>query len=131
LRAETGSERILAFQLSRALSIDSVTGEQGEPLAFFQNEGMTLQERSAHGNDYLDVVLPQSPAQKQEFTLHFHYRGNVIQDAGNSVLFVGARESWYPTLGITRNFLRMTFSCGGRASCAWSPPAPSSKSMRR
>ncbi len=109
LRAETGSERILAFQLSRALSIDSVTGEQGEPLAFFQNEGMTLQERSAHGNDYLDVVLPQSPAQKQEFTLHFHYRGNVIQDAGNSVLFVGARESWYPHLGDNTEFSSYDF----------------------
>src|SRR5262249_54540583 len=29
----------------------------------------------------------------------FHYRGNVIEDAGNGVLFVGARESWYPHLG--------------------------------
>jgi hypothetical protein len=109
LRAETGSERILAFQLSRALSIDSVTGEQGEPLAFFQNEGMTLQERSARGNDYLDVVLPQAPSPKQEFTLHFHYRGNVIQDAGNGVLFVGARESWYPHLGDNTDFSSYDF----------------------
>jgi len=109
LRAETGSERILAFQLSRALTIDSVTGEHGEPLAFFQNEGMSLQERSARGNDYLDVVLPQSPAQRQEFTLHFHYRGNVIQDAGNGVLFVGARESWYPHLGDSTEFSSYDF----------------------
>ena len=109
LRAETGSERILAFQLSRALTIDSVTGEHGEPLAFFQNEGMSLQERSARGNDYLDVVLPQSPAKKQEFTLHFHYRGNVIQDAGNGVLFVGARESWYPHLGDSTEFSSYEF----------------------
>jgi hypothetical protein len=109
LRAETGTERILAFQLSRALSIDSVTGEQGEPLAFFQNEGMTLQERSARGNDYLEVVLPQAPAPKQEFTLHFHYRGNVIQDAGNGVLFVSARESWYPHLGDSTEFAPYDF----------------------
>jgi hypothetical protein len=104
LRAETGTERILSFQLSRALSIDSVTGEGGEPLAFFQNEGMSLQERSVRGNDYLHVVLPQAPSHKQEFTLHFHYRGNVIQDAGNGVLFVGARESWYPHLGDCAEF---------------------------
>ena len=104
LRAETGTERVLAFQLSRALTIDSVTGEHGESLPFFQNEGMSLQERSTRGNDYLDVVLPQAPAGHQEFTLHFHYRGNVIQDAGNGVLFVGARESWYPHLGDSAEF---------------------------
>ncbi len=104
LRAETGTERILAFQLSRALAIDSVTGEHGESLDFFQNEGMNLQERSARGNDLLNVVLPQTPPRHQEFALHFHYRGDVIQDAGNGVLFVGARESWYPHLGDSAEF---------------------------
>ena len=109
LRAETGTERVLVFQLSRALTIDSVTGEHGESLPFFQNEGMNLQERSARGNDYLDVVLPQTPSGRQEFTLHFHYRGNVIQDAGNGVLFVGARESWYPHLGDSAEFSAYDF----------------------
>ena len=109
LRAETGTERVLAFQLSRALTIDSVTGDHNESLPFFQNEGMSLQERSARGNDYLDVVLPQTPAGRQEFTLHFHYRGNVIQDAGNGVLFVGARESWYPHLGDSAEFSSYDF----------------------
>jgi hypothetical protein len=109
LRAEAGTERVLAFQLSRALTIDSVTGEHGESLPFFQNEGMDLQERSARGNDYLNVVLPQTRPRHQEFTLHFHYRGNVIQDAGNGVLFVGARESWYPHLGGSAEFSAYDF----------------------
>ncbi len=109
LRAETGTERILSFQLSRALTIQSVTGEHGDPLAFFQNEGMSLQERSTRGNDYLDVVLSQFPTPHREFTLHFHYRGNVIQDAGNGVLYVGARESWYPHLGDSAEFSAYDF----------------------
>jgi hypothetical protein len=109
LRAEAGTERILSFQLSRALTIQSITGEQDDPLAFFQNEGMSLQERSTRGNDYLDVVLPQFPTPHQEFTLHFHYRGNVIQDAGNGVLYVGARESWYPHLGDSAEFSAYDF----------------------
>jgi hypothetical protein len=109
VRAETGAERVLAFQLSRVLTIDSVSGDSNESLPFFQNEGMTLQERSARGNDYLNVVLPQAPAQNQEFTLHFHYRGNVIQDAGNGVLFVGERESWYPHLGDSTEFSSYDF----------------------
>ena len=104
IRALTGQARILAFDLSRALTVDRVTGEHGEPLAFFQNEGMTLQERRARGYDYLYVVLPAAPHEAQEFALQFHYRGNVIEDAGNGVLFVGARESWYPHLGDAADF---------------------------
>ncbi|HEY6945150.1 MAG TPA: M1 family aminopeptidase [Candidatus Acidoferrum sp.] len=99
VRAQSGEARTMAFHLARALTIDRVTGEHGEPMAFFQNEGMSPQERSARGNDYLYVILPAAPAQNQEFTLQFHYHGNVIEDAGNGVLFVGARESWYPHLG--------------------------------
>ena len=104
LRALSGVERILVFQLSHALTADKVTDEQGGALPFFQNEGMSLQERSTRGNDYLYVVLPEAPAQNREFTLQFHYRGNVIQDAGNGVLFVGARESWYPHSGDAADF---------------------------
>lgn len=104
IRAETGKARILVFELSRALTVDRVTGEHGEPLEFFQNEGMTFRERSTRGNDYLYVVLSAVPSQNLEFTLQFHYHGNVIEDAGNGVLFVGARESWYPHLGDPSEF---------------------------
>jgi len=109
LRAETGTERVLVFQLLRALAIDKITAEHGESLDFFQNEGVSLQERSARGNDYLYVVLPEAPVRQQEFTLHFHYRGNVIEDAGNGVLYVGARESWYPHLGDASEFASYDF----------------------
>ena len=104
VRAETSGERVLTFQLSRALHTETVTDDQGKPLAYFQNEGMTLQERSVRGNDYLQVVLPQPSKRGQEFTIHFHYRGSVIENAGNGVLFVGARESWYPHLGDQADF---------------------------
>lgn len=110
LRAETGSERVLIFQLSRTLSVDKVTDEQNSSLVFFQNEGMNLQERSARGNNYLYAVLPEAPARSREFTLRFHYRGNVIQDAGNGVLFVGARENWYPHLGTAADFAEYDLS---------------------
>jgi hypothetical protein len=104
LRAETSGERVLTFQLSRALHAETVSDAQDKPLAYFQNEGMNLQERSVRGNDYLHVVLPQPSQKGQEYTIHFHYRGNVIEDAGNGVLFVGARESWYPHFGDQADF---------------------------
>ena len=104
MRADRSGERLLTFQLARALVVDSVTGEHGESLTYFQNEGMNLQDRNSHGSDYLYVVL-QAPSERgAEFTLHFHYRGNVIENAGNGVLFVNARESWYPHYGSPADF---------------------------
>jgi len=104
LRAEDSGERVLTFQLSRALHAETVSDDQGKPLAYFQNEGLNVQEGSIRGNDYLHVVLPQPSQKGQEFTVHFHYRGNVIENAGNGVLFVGARESWYPHFGDQADF---------------------------
>jgi hypothetical protein len=103
-RAETDGERVLMLQLSHMLNVEEVANERGEPLNYFQNEGMNLHERSARGNDYLYVVLPASPSRGSEFTLRFRYRGNVIQDAGNGVLYVGAREVWYPHFGDAADF---------------------------
>ena len=104
IHAESGTERALVFQLSHALEVDKVFDESNRSLTFFQNQGLTLQERNAHGNNALSVILPDAPVRGQEFTLHMHYRGNVIEDAGNGVLFVGARESWYPRLGDAADF---------------------------
>ena len=103
-RSETGGERVLPLQLSRMLNMEELTGEHGEALTYFQNEGMTLRERSTRGNDFLYVVLPSAPPRGTEFTLRFRYRGNVIEDAGNGVLYVGARESWYPHFGDAADF---------------------------
>jgi len=86
------------------LNIDSVTTADGQKLEYFQNEDMTPQERSVRGNDFLFVVLPRSFARDTEFSIRFHYRGNIITDAGNDVFFVGARESWYPHFGDSADF---------------------------
>ena len=104
LRADNDGERFLAFQLSRNLQLKSVTSETGEKLDFFQNEGMTPQQREAQGNDIVFVILPSAPKSGEEFRLTFNYAGRVIRDAGNGVYFVGARESWYPHLGDAADF---------------------------
>jgi len=100
------NERILALQLSRSLKVTSITSAQGEALAFFQNEGLTQQEINTRGQDTLVVFLGKAPAANSTFTLNFRYGGNVIEDAGNGVLFVGARESWYPHFGDSAEFAR-------------------------
>jgi hypothetical protein len=103
-RASSHPQKFLSVQLSRALKISAVTDDKGDPLPFFQNEGLTQKEINVRGQDSLVVFLPKPPAPGSTFTLHFRYSGNVIEDAGNSVLFVGARESWYPHFGDAAEF---------------------------
>ena len=104
MRADLGGERAIGLQLAHALTVDSVTDQHGAPVTFFQNEGMNLQDRLSRGTDYLFLILPNAPEKGSEFTLHFRYRGRVIENAGNGVLFVDARESWYPHFGNASDF---------------------------
>jgi len=104
LRSEDGAVRHVIFQLARSLITDAVEDPSGQAFSFFQNEGMTVQESTAHGNDIVYVVLPTAIPTGQEFTLRLRYHGSVIENAGNGVLFVGAHESWYPHLGEAASF---------------------------
>ncbi len=104
LRASTTGDSVLFVQLARSLKVDAISLAPSETLLFFQNEGLTEQELRSRGDDTLCVFLPRAVNAGSTFTLHFHYRGNVIENYGNSVLFVGARESWYPHFGDASEF---------------------------
>ncbi len=105
-RATTGGDSILFIQLARALKVENISLSSGETLLFFQNEGLTEQQLRFRGGDTLCVFLPRAPQPGGAFTLRFQYRGNVIENYGNSVLYVGARESWYPHFGDSAEFAR-------------------------
>jgi len=103
-RAVNSGDRVLFLQLARSLKIDSISTGPGENLVFFQNEGLTEQQLRTRGDDTLCVFLPSAEHPGGTFTLRFHYRGSVIENYGNSVLFVGARQSWYPHSGDPAEF---------------------------
>lgn len=100
--------RALIFELSRFLHVAEVTeraaDETAEPIEFFQNATLSAEEARYRGSDVVLVVLPArteptpSEATSERRTLHFRYRGQVISDVGNGVLYVGARGSWYPKI---------------------------------
>ncbi len=115
-------QQVLLFELSRRLTVvevAEVSGEETQPLEFFQNATLTAEEALHRGTDVLAVVLPAphpsakaeeplgiSPASRlgagpagARRRLRFRYRGQVITALGNGVFFVGARENWYPRVG--------------------------------
>ena len=95
---------VLFIDLARALKVDNISLVPGQSLVFFQNEGLTEQELRTRGDDTLCIFLPRAYNVGETFTLHFHYRGSIIENYGNSVLFIGARESWYPHSGDAAQF---------------------------
>ena len=98
LNCLAGGQRILEFELSRLLQVQTVTDDQGHPLDFFQNEDMRRKEIARRGNDLLFVALPEQAVAGQQYEFRISYHGSVIQDDGNGVYFVGARGTWYPRL---------------------------------
>ena len=118
LRAETGTERILAFQLARALTIDSVTAEQGEPLAFFQNEGMTLRSAAPTATTIWKSFYFKPQRQNRSSRSIFIIAVTSSRTPAMACYSSAPEKAGTPTWGIARNSLPMISSCAGRANCA-------------
>jgi hypothetical protein len=83
--------------LSTATAPTTTTAQgAAHALTFFQNEALTHAQVAGRGNDLVYVVLPKIARAGDTLRLKLTYRGSVISDAGNGVLFVGERGSWYP-----------------------------------
>ncbi len=104
LKALRAGERLVPLQLSRHLAVQSVRLADGPPLDFYQNEELRQDELVQRGNDALFLVLDSAPREGDEILLDFTYRGSVISDAGNGVLFVGDRGAWYPNVSAADRF---------------------------
>jgi hypothetical protein len=103
-----GGQRLLFFELSRFLKVQKVTLE-GKPLEFLQNESVDGTELARRGNDLVAVVLTDPLTDGQQFQLHFEYLGNVMEKAGEGLLYVGARGTWYPNRGISMSNFDLEF----------------------
>jgi hypothetical protein len=98
VKTRQAGERILPLELSRNLAVEEVKLQDGQPLAYFQNEDMSRRDILSQGNDSLLVVLPAAAKSDEEFRVEVKYRGSVIGDAGNGVEFVGEHGTWYAHL---------------------------------
>jgi hypothetical protein len=108
LRISNGGERTLLFELSRYLKVDAIEAD-GRPLDFIQNPAIEGTQLRRKGNDVVAVVLPTPLAAGQELKLRFRYAGEVLSEAGNGLLYVGERGTWYPNFGLSPAHFEMVF----------------------
>jgi len=108
-----GGSRILFFELSRFLQVESVK-MNGQPLEFIHNPALEGSELARSGNDLVAVILPEPPKPGAKLDLEFVYGGEVLAEAGSGLLYVGARGIWYPNRGMEMaNFdLQFTYPLG-------------------
>jgi hypothetical protein len=108
VRIRSGGERALLFELSRYLKIDTVEAD-GRPVDFIQNPAIEGSQRQRKGNDLVAVVFTAPLAAGQELKLRFTYAGEVLSEAGNGLLYVGERGTWYPNFGLSPARFEMEF----------------------
>ena len=94
-----GGSRTLLFELSRFLQVESVRLD-GQPVEFIHNPAVEGTQLSRRGNDLLAVILPEAARTGQKIDLEFIYGGEVLAEAGNGLVYVGARGTWYPNRGM-------------------------------
>jgi hypothetical protein len=108
VRVRSGGERMLLFELSRYLKIEAVEAD-GRAVDFIQNPAIEGTELRRKGNDLVAVVFPAPLVAAQELKLKFTYAGEVLSEAGNGLLYVGARGTWYPNFGLSPAQFEMEF----------------------
>ena len=108
IHVRTGGQRTLIFELSRYLKIDLVEAA-GHPVDFIQNPAVEGTQLRRKGNDLVSVVFPADLKTGEELKLTFHYAGDVLSDAGNGLLYVGERGTWYPSFGLNHAQFDITF----------------------
>jgi hypothetical protein len=92
--------RALLFELSRFLQVESVKLD-GRAVEFIHNPAVEGTQVSRRGNDLVAVILPEAAQIGEKIDLEFIYGGEVLAEAGSGLLYVGARGTWYPNVGLT------------------------------
>jgi len=124
LEVSQGGTRLLLFELSRFLQIESVKLD-GQGVEFIHNPAVEGTQLSRLGNDIVAVILPEPARSGQKIDLEFVYGGEVLAEAGNGLLYVGARGTWYPSRGLVMADFDLKFDYPpGWTLVATGKPAP-------
>jgi hypothetical protein len=101
-------QRMVVLELSRYLKLAEVKMD-GAPVEFIQNESISGSELSRRGDDLVGVVLPAPLVKDRPVRLSFKYSGPVMFSAGEELVYVGSRGTWYPNVGPSFSTYDITF----------------------
>ena len=82
--------RVVPFNLHRTLRVQEVTGEDGQPLPFIQEDK----------NDDADfyVILPKALSRDEKYSITTRYGGKqAVSNEGSGNYYPIARDDWYPS----------------------------------
>lgn len=103
-----GGNRVLVFELSRLLQVQSVTAG-GMPVEFIHNQAIEGSQLERRGNDVLAVFLPAPLEAGKSVELTFQYSGAVLSQAASGLLYVGEHGTWYPNTGMKMSRFDLEF----------------------
>ncbi|HYM76686.1 MAG TPA: M1 family aminopeptidase [Candidatus Dormibacteraeota bacterium] len=90
--AASNGVRVVPFNLFHTLRVQSVTGGNGQPLAFIQED--------KNDDAQFFVILPQPLAAGEKFTITTVYGGKeAVTNEGGDNYYPVARVNWYPNSG--------------------------------
>jgi hypothetical protein len=101
-------ERTVILELSRYLRVTEVRAD-GQPVEFIQNEAVSGSELARRGDDLVALVFPSVLEKGRTVQLSISYSGPVMFSAGEELLYVGARGTWYPNAGPSYSNYDLTF----------------------
>src|SRR5215469_1112110 len=90
--------RTVILELSRYLRVTDVRAN-GQPVEFIQNEAVSGSELARRGDDLVALVFPAILEKGRSINVSVSYSGPVMFSAGQELLYVGARGTWYPNAG--------------------------------
>lgn len=89
----------IALMVSQNMRIGSATAKSAageEKLEIYRPQSLRLNTIRRDQDSAFLVSMPKSALPGRPIEIEIVYEGRVVQEAGNDVLFVGARGSWFP-----------------------------------
>lgn len=92
-------ERVLPFDITSRMHVSSATID-GVPAEVLQTDSLRSNLMRYDGSNLFLLMAAQPLQAGHDYEVEFHHEGQVVEDAGNRVYFVGARGTWYPNSGM-------------------------------
>ena len=91
-------ESVLPFDITSRMHVSSATID-GVAAEVVQSESLRSNLMRNDGSNLFLLIAARPLQAGHDYEVELHHEGEVVQDAGNQVYFVGSRGTWYPNSG--------------------------------